>query len=231
MEIWYKDIKDSEATILLGVGNTLLGKRIAGYLIEKLNPEKVGYIKILDKYSVDIRDGNFYQRDGGIYYSPTHKLFILTWNYLPYDLRNEELMNIIVRMGKDIGSRILLMDYGGPLRRSGVWGASTDKPFLEEMEKSGIVRINRGCAIGGLAQLLNKLVREKLRVGILISHTEVKKELPLSITGGIEECEASVYVLEKIDRMFNLNVDVNEFKEKCKKEGFITPIGKTSYIT
>lgn len=195
-----------------GVG--LVGTLAAGYMIEKRNMEKVGYIdseKIQPLILIHKGKAQFPIR---IYKDPEKKIAVLLSELIiPSKVVgevSEELIKFVKKqkIKKVISLGGIAKSYQGKKEKMPeVQAIISQKEMEKELEKEDIPLVPEGLIVGLSGILLAKATEENIPAMIMLAQS--RKNLP--------DLEASAKIIDKLNNMVGTNIDTKDLEKEAEE--------------
>lgn len=212
------EVSPRNPILIQGVpGLGLVGKIAATYLIKKFEAKKVATIYSDYLPLTDGSSGVKIEKDGivlptyDIYLveGPKNDILVLTSEVQPIPFGQYKIGELVLDFAEELGVSVVITMGGyvpGSSDVTGVFACTNDEDFMKLLESVGVKPLAGGYVTGAAGLLVGLAELRGMRSACLLGTT----------SGAFPDPKASKMVLEMLNRIYHLNIDLEELEEEVK---------------
>ncbi len=213
-----EEVKPKNPVLIQGVpGLGLVGKIAASYLIRKFDSKKVAviysdYLPLPDGSSgirIDERDIQPPSYDIYFIESSERDLFVLTSEVQPMAFGQYKIGELVLDYSQELGTSTVITMGGyipGTPDIKGVFACTNNDDFMKQLREVGVQPLVGGYVTGAAGLLVGLADLRGITSACLLGTT----------SGAFPDPKASKMVLEVIDKLYNLNIDLEELEKEAE---------------
>ncbi len=213
-----KEIKPRNPVLIQGVpGLGLVGKIAASYLIRKFDAEKIAviysdYLPLPDGSSgIRINEGDIQPPSYDIYLveGSEKDMLVLTSEVQPIAFGQYKIGELVLDYSQELGVSTVITMGGyvpGSSDIKGVFACTNNDNFMKRLKEVGVQPLMGGYVTGAAGLL----------VGLADLRGIVSACLLGTTSGAFPDPKASKMVLEVLDKLYNLNIDLEELEKEAE---------------
>ncbi len=222
-----EEVKPKNPVLIQGVpGLGLVGKIAASYLIRKFDAKKIAviysdYLPLPDGSSGirieggDVQDIQPPSYDIHLAEGPERDLLVLTSEVQPIAFGQYKVGELVLDYSQELGASTIITMGGyvpGSPDIKGVFTCTNNDDFMKRLKEVGVQPLAEGYVTGAAGLLVGLADLREIASACLLGTT----------SGAFPDPKASKMVLEVIDKLYNLNIDLEELEKEAEAaEGMI----------